>query len=76
MAEENQVQQVMTKDQKKVEVGKRLAEYNCWKAEELAQLKAQKSDSQTNLTYYGAWTCHSHWGFRLYQLLCLSIQDS
>ena len=29
MAEENRVQQVTTKDPKKVEAGKRLAEYNC-----------------------------------------------
>ena len=33
-------QQVTTKDPKKVEAGKRLAEYNCRKREEL---KAQKS---------------------------------
>ena len=43
MAEQIQVQQVMTKDPKKVEVGKRLAEYNCRKREEL---KAQKSESK------------------------------
>ena len=43
MAEENQIRQVTTKDPKKVEVGKRLAEYNhrmkedlkAWKREEL-----------------------------------------
>ena len=40
MAEENQV---MTKDPKKVEAGKRLAEYNHRKREEL---KAQKSKSE------------------------------
>ena len=43
MAEENQIQQVMTKDPKKIEVGKRLAEYNRRKREEL---KAQKSESK------------------------------
>ena len=43
MAEENQIQQVTTKDPKKVEVGKRLAEYNCRKREEL---KAQRSKSK------------------------------
>ena len=49
MAEENQIRQMTTKDPKKVEVGKRLAEYNhrmkedlkAWKREEL---KAQKSE--------------------------------
>ena len=45
MAEENQVQQVTMKDPQKVEVGKRLAEYNRRKREELAQMKAQKSES-------------------------------
>ena len=50
MAEENQV---MTKDPKKVEAGKRLAEYTRRKREEL---KAQKSESKQVLTlsqYYG-----------------------
>ena len=36
-----QVQQVTTKDPKKVEQGKRLAEHNCGKREELAEIKAQ-----------------------------------
>ena len=49
-----QVQQVMTKDPKKVEVSKRLAEYNRRKREELAQMKTQKSKSENNLTYYGS----------------------
>ena len=44
MAEENQVQQVITKDPKKVEAGKRLAEYNCKKRKE------QKSEVNQ---YYG-----------------------
>ena len=43
MTEENQIQQVMTKDPKKVEAGKRLAEYNHRKREEL---KVQKSKSK------------------------------
>ena len=43
MAEENQIQQVTTKDPKKVEVCKRLVEYNHRKREEL---KAQKSESK------------------------------
>ena len=38
--------QVTTKDMKKVEVGKRLAEYNCKKREEL---KAQKSELEPTL---------------------------
>ena len=42
MAEENQIQQVMMKDPKKVAAGKKLAEYNRKKREEL---KAQKSES-------------------------------
>ena len=37
MAERTQLQQMMTKDQMKVEMGKRLAEYNCRKREELAK---------------------------------------
>ena len=54
MAEETQLQQVMTKDLKKVEVGKRLAEYNQRKREELAN--DQKIESEPKLTssqYYG-----------------------
>ena len=45
MAEENQV---MTKDSKKVELGKRLTEYNHRKREEL---KANKSQVEPTLTY-------------------------
>ena len=47
MAEENQIQQVTTKDSKKVEAGKRLAEYNHKKREEM---KAQKSEVEPKLT--------------------------
>ena len=47
MAEENQIQQVTTKDPKKVEAGKRLADYNRRKREEL---KAQKSEVEPKLT--------------------------
>ena len=54
MAEQTQIQQVTMKDPKKVEVGKRLAEYNRRKREELAQRKTQKSESKTKLTYYSA----------------------
>ena len=43
-----QLQQVTTKDPKKVEVGKRLAKYNCRKREELT--KAQKIESEHKLT--------------------------
>ena len=43
MAEENQMQQVTMKDLRKVAEGKKLAEYNCKKREEL---KAQKSKSK------------------------------
>ena len=39
----------MTKDPKKVEAGKRLAEYNCRKREEL---KAQKSKVLTSSQYH------------------------
>ena len=45
-----QVQQATTKDPKKVEAGKTLAESNRGKREEL---KAQR-ERETNLTYYGA----------------------
>ena len=48
MAEQTQLQQVMTKDPKKFEVGKRLAEYKSRKREELA--KAQKIESEPKLT--------------------------
>ena len=48
MAEQTQIQQVITNDPKNVEQGKRLAEHNRRKREEL---KAQR---ETNLTYYGA----------------------
>ena len=51
MAEENQVQEVMTKNPKKVEAGKKLAEWNCRKREENVQLAKAKSESK--LTYYG-----------------------
>ena len=52
MAEQTQVQQVITKDPKKVEAGNRLAEYNRMKREERAQLA--KAQSKSNITYYGA----------------------
>ena len=48
-----QIQQVTMKDPKKVKQGKRLADHNHRKREELAQIKAQKSENETNLTYYG-----------------------
>ena len=54
MSEQSQVQQVMMKDPKKVEVGKRLAEYNRRKREELAQLKSESKQVEPKLTYYGA----------------------
>ena len=60
LQEENRVtvnimaEQVATKDPKKVAQGKRLAEHNHRKREEFAQMKAQKSENETNLTYYGA----------------------
>ena len=47
MAEKNQIQQVTTKDSKIVEVGRRLAEYNHRKREEL---KVQKSEVEPMLT--------------------------
>ena len=49
MSEQTQVQQVTTKDMKKVEAGKRLAEWNHKKTEELA-----KAQSEPKLTYYDA----------------------
>ena len=48
-----QVQQVTMKDPKKVEQGKKLAEWNRKNKGKLAH-EAQKSESETNLTYYGA----------------------
>ena len=47
-----QVQQVSTKDTNKVKTGKRLAEHSSRKREELACVKAQKSEGETKLTYY------------------------
>ena len=52
MAEQTQVQQVTTKDPRKVKARKRLAESNCRKREECARLA--KAQSESNLTYYGA----------------------
>ena len=52
MAEQTQLQQVTTKDPKKVEAGKKLAEYNHRKREKLA--KAQKIEPKLNFSqYYG-----------------------
>ena len=48
-----QVQQVTMKDPKEVEQGRRLAEHNRRKREELAQMKVQR-EKETNLTYCGA----------------------
>ena len=59
MAEENQqitTQQVTTKNPKKVEAGKRLAEYNLKMKEEVkAQSEAQKGEEQKSEVsqYYG-----------------------
>ena len=49
-----QVQQVTTNDPKKIKQDKRLAEHSRREKEGLAQMKAQKSERETNLTYYGA----------------------
>ena len=51
MAEQTQIQQVTMKDPKKVEAGKRLAEHNCRKREEHAQLA--KAQNESFITYYG-----------------------
>ena len=49
-----QVQQVMMKDPKKVKQGKRLAEHNRRKREELKARKERDQQSkENNLTYYG-----------------------
>ena len=53
MAEENQV---TTKDPKKVEVGKRLAEYNHRKREELKVQKSEVEPKLTSSTCYGIGT--------------------
>ena len=53
MEKQTQVQQVTMKDSKKVEVCRRLAEYNRRKREELAQLtKAQSEPKLTSSQYY------------------------
>ena len=49
-----QVQQVTTKEPKKVEQDKRLAEWNRTNKGKLAQEAKAQSESETNLTYYGA----------------------
>ena len=46
MAEQNQIHQVTTKDPKKVEAGKRLAEYNHMKREERAKLAKVQCESK------------------------------
>ena len=54
MAKQTQLQQVTIKDSKKVDVGKRLVEYNHRKKEQLA--KAEEIESEPKLTwsqYYG-----------------------
>ena len=50
MEEQTELQQVTIKDPKKVEERKRLAEYNCRKIEENAQMA--KVQSEPKLTYY------------------------
>ena len=50
MAEQTQLQQVTTKDPMKDEAGKRLAEYNRRKREQLTQLA--KAQSEPKLTYF------------------------
>ena len=50
MAKQTQILQVTTKNLKKIEAGKRLAEYNCMKREERTQLA--KAQSESKLTYY------------------------
>ena len=45
MEEQTQIQHVTTKDPRKVEAGKRLAEHNCGKREEHAQLVKGQSES-------------------------------
>ena len=52
MSEQTQVQQVTMKGLKKVEGGKRLAEWNGRKRQERAQLA--KVQNEPNLTYHGA----------------------
>ena len=74
MAEQTQLQQVMTKDPQKVEVGKRLAEYNHRKREELA--KAQKSRPKlTSSQYYGTEGHYGCCGIRHSWLLHSLIQE-
>ena len=53
MAEQTQLQQITTKDPKKVEACKRLVQWNRRNRKELVQRNAQKSESKTKLTYYG-----------------------
>ena len=48
------VRQVTTKDPKNVIAGKRLTVWNHRNRQELTQRKAQKSESKTKRTYYGA----------------------
>ena len=50
--EQTQIQQIMMKDPKNIEAGKRLAEWNCRKREENVHLA--KAQRESNITYYGA----------------------
>ena len=52
MAEQTQIQQITTKDPKKVKQGKKLAEHNRRKREKRERLA--KAQSESNITYYGA----------------------
>ena len=68
MAEQTQVQQVSTKDPKKVEQGKRLSESNHRKREERERLAKAQSESKLG-QYYGHSSHCSHWCIRCSQLL-------
>ena len=71
-----QIQQVTMKDPKKVEQGKRLAEWNCKNKKKLTKKAKVLSESETNLTYYGAGAVVAIGGVRCYRLLHLPIQAS
>ena len=78
MGEQIQIQQVMMKDPKKVEKGKRLAEWNHRKREELAQLKSKSKQVEPKPTYYGAGAIVAIGalgilGYYIYQVLTLKV---
>ena len=70
-----QVQRVTTKNSKKVEAGKRLAESNRKKREAKKKEEQVKLEASRVNQYYGYWGCLSSGSYRWSLLLHLSNQE-